>query len=338
MVNYQDKLLALSLLLGGLLLAGSVWASAPAKGTIKATQACEAYVSKNKRTNPGQTKLTVDEAYEVFEVNRPTNPSWYRIRVDGASPPERWVAKHCGTGDVQIGGGTKSRKKTTPCHTAGLADSYVLALSWQPAFCETHRDKPECRVDDRKAWQARNFTLHGLWPNKKECGTHYSYCGEIRRKPGHFCDYPMLDLFSAVRNELEEVMPSAAAGSCLQRHEWFKHGTCQTGWSNDEYFEHSIELVRQFNESGVGYFMSRNIGKDVGEQTFFERVDCALGAEAHKRLQLKCRNGNLVDVYISLPATFTKEESLAELIKRAEPKFKSNCGDRFRIDPIGFAN
>ncbi len=337
MINLQNKFAVFALLLACLLLPNSVLASAPATGTIKATQACEAYASKNKRTNPGQVNLTVDESYAVFEVNRRINPSWYRIRVDGASPPERWVAKYCGTGDVQIGGANGGHRTTT-CHTAGLADSHILALSWQPAFCETHRDKPECRIDDKKAWQARNFSLHGLWPNKKECGKNYNYCGEIRRKPGHFCDYPVLNLFSAVRNELEEVMPSAAAGSCLQRHEWFKHGTCQTGWSIDDYFEHAIDLVRQFNESGVGYFMLRNIGKEVSEQMFFERVDCALGSEAHKRLQLKCKNGNLVDVYINLPAMLTKENSLGELIKRAKPKFRSNCGERFRIDPIGSAN
>ncbi len=26
-----------------------------------------------------------------------------------------------------------------------LSGDFVLALSWQPAFCETHESKPECR-------------------------------------------------------------------------------------------------------------------------------------------------------------------------------------------------
>ena len=337
MFQLRNRFPVLATLLTGLLLASSVWASAPATGSITATQACDAYVSKNKRTNPGRVKLVIEQSYTVLEVNRPTNPSWYRIRVQGASPAERWVARACARGDVHIGGGTHG-EQTRTCNTAGLADSYVLALSWQPAFCEIYRKKPECRIDARDAWQARNFTLHGLWPNKKECGKRYNFCGEFEDKPGHFCDYPRLDLFSAVRKELEGVMPSAAAGSCLQRHEWFKHGTCQSGWSIDDYFERSIDLVRQFNESGVAYFVSRNIGKTVSERSFFERVDCALGTGAHKRLQLRCKDGNLLDVHINLPATFGKGESLGEMIRRAEPKFGSNCGGHFRIDPIGIVN
>ena len=316
---------------------GNVWASAPAQGTLQAEQACEAYVSKNKQTNPDNTKLTIGYKYEIFEVNVEKQPTWYRIRVSQAQPPERWVAKHCGTIDVKIGNGGGS---TTPdnCHTAGLEDSYVLALSWQPAFCETHRDKRECRIDQPTVYQARNFVLHGLWPNKTECGINYDYCGEVKTKPSEFCDYPPLELYTDVRGELEKVMPSAEAGSCLQRHEWFKHGTCQTHWSIDQYFEQAIDLTRQFNESGVGYFMARNLGKEVTEDAFFEKVDCALGEGAHERLQLNCQNGNLVDVYINLPTSIGQNQALGELVSQAKPNAKSSCGGRFRIDPIGYTN
>lgn len=313
------------------------WASTVATGTITATHECEAYVSKNKRTNPDNTQLDINQTYTVFEVNRATNPGWYRIRVQDANPTERWVAKHCGTVDVRIGQGD-DEEPTTACNTAGLEDSYKLALSWQPAFCETHRDKPECRVTDIKTYQARNFTLHGFWPNKKACGTHYGFCGEVRSKPGHFCDYIALSLITDVRDELEQVMPSAKAGSCLQRHEWHKHGTCQTKWSIDEYHEIAIDLTRQFNESGVAYFISRNIGKQVNEADLFKKIDCALGDNAHKRLHIKCKNGNLVDIYINLPVDVKKDENLGDLVQRAGTDFKSTCNGSFRIDPIGFVN
>ena len=316
------------------------YASTTATGTITATQTCEAYVSKNKRTNPDNINLVINKAYPVFEVNKSENPTWYRIRVTNANPAERWVAKHCGTITVQIGsnGGSDGGNGggENPCHTPGLEDSYVLALSWQPAFCETHRDKPECRIDDKKSYQARNFTLHGLWPNKKSCGTQYGYCGEVQNTPGDFCDYPMLQLFTETRQELEGVMPSALAGSCLQRHEWFKHGTCQTNWSIDEYYEVAIDLTQQFNESGIAYFISRNIGKSINESAFITKVDCAHGSGAHQRIELKCKNGNLVDVYISLPEEIPPGISLGELMEQGESRFKSNCGGSFNIDPIGF--
>lgn len=320
-----------------LLFSVSCWASTAATGTITATVGCEAYVSKNKRTNPDHTKLVIDQTYTVFEVNRASNPGWYRIRVQDVNPKERWVAKHCGTIDVEIGTGGRV-EPTNACNTPGLEDSYKLALSWQPAFCETHRDKPECRVTDRKSYQARNFTLHGFWPNKKSCGTRYGYCGEVRSKPGHFCDYPALSLITEVRSSLEEVMPSARAGSCLQRHEWHKHGTCQTQWSIDDYHEISVDLTQQFNESGIAYFISRNIGEQVNETDFFKKVDCAFGDNAHKRMQIKCKDGNLVDIYINLPMDIKKDEDLGVAIQRAGTDFKSSCNGSFKIDPIGFTN
>ena len=317
---------------------GYAWASVKASGTMTAEQPCAAYVSKNKRTNPGDIRIEPGKIYQVFEVNRKNQPDWYRIRLPGVSQAERWVAKQCGMVDVRIdngGGGSGGGGKLPVCRSAGLEENYKLALSWQPAFCETHQDKPECRIDDVAAYQARNFVLHGLWPNKKACGIDYGYCGEIGSKPSSFCQYPELDLAVAVREELAQVMPSVRAGSCLQRHEWYKHGTCQTKWSMDEYFDQSSDLTRQFNESGVGYFMSRHIGKTVNQENFLRKVDCALGEGASQRLQLKCKNGQLVDVYINLPADLGPDENLGDLMRRAAAGFSSNCGEKFTIDPIG---
>lgn len=315
-----------------------IWASTPISGKITATQTCEAYVSKNKRTNPDHTRLVVKQEYFIFEANKSTNPDWYRVRIQSARPPERWVSINCGTVKLASGGGggLGGGGQRETCNTPGLEDSFVLALSWQPAFCDTHRNKPECRIDDKKSYQARNFTLHGLWPNKASCGKNYGYCGEVRNSPGDFCDYPMLPLFTEVRAELGVVMPSAAAGSCLQRHEWFKHGTCQLDWSMDKYFETAVELTKQFNESGIAYYVSRNIGKTVSEKDFINKVDCAQGAGAHKRLELTCKSGNLVDVYIHLPGTIKQSDDLGMLLQQAQGNFKSNCGGQFKIDPIGF--
>lgn len=337
-MNNFIKLIAL--LVMSFCIASNVWATSPATDTVKATRTCEAYVSKNKLTNPDNTKLEVNKSYPVIEVNKADNPDWYRVRVAGSNPTERWISKHCCTIEVQIGNGGSSGGQSggqnNECQTAGLEDSYVLALSWQPAFCETHRDKPECRIDDKKSYQARNFTLHGLWPNKNSCGKNYGFCSEVQNDPGDFCDYPMLQLYSETRQELEKIMPSAAAGSCLQRHEWFKHGTCQTQWSIDEYFETAIDLTQQFNESGIAYFISRNTGKTVTEEEFISKVECALGTGTYNQIELKCSGGNLVDLYITLPADIIHGESLGKLMGQGESRYKSNCGGSFHIDPTGF--
>lgn len=312
-----------------------VWASVPVNGTLIATASCEAYISKNKHTNPDHAKLVVNQGYAVVEVNKADNPTWYRLNIPHATPRERWVADYCGVADVQIG---KNGRGNNKCSTPGFEDSYVLALSWQPSFCETHRDKPECKAADKKSYQARNFTLHGLWPNRHECGINYEFCGEVRSTSDDFCDYPALILVTEVRNNLEQVMPSAAAGSCLQRHEWFKHGTCQTEWSIDEYFNVAIDLTKQFNESGIGYFMSRNIGEIVTEDEFIKRVDCAHGKNTHKSIELKCKGKDLVDVYIYLTVNINEKDDLGDLVNNADRDFKSNCGGSFKVDPIGFIN
>ncbi len=133
-------------------------------------------------------------------------------------------------------------------------------------------------------------------------------------------------------------MPSAAAGSCLQRHEWFKHGTCQTKLTIDEYFEVAVDLTSQFNASGMGYFMSRNIGETVTEEALIQRIDCVHGTDTHKSIELKCKNGNLVDIYIHLTDALEKNTDLKDLLNTVGRSFKSNCGGEFRIDPIGLAN
>lgn len=323
-----------------ILFQASLCVAAPATGSITASQACEAYVSKNKRTNPDNTKLVIDQTYSIFEANKTDNPDWFRVRIAEVNPPERWVSKSCGTVELQNGGGGENGGGgRNACNTPGQEDSYVLALSWQPAFCEGHRAKPECGVDNNKAYQARNFTLHGLWPNKASCGVNYGFCSEVGNKGGNFCSYPPLSLSAETRGDLEQVMPSAAFdNSCLQRHEWYKHGTCQTTWSVDEYYDEAIDLVRQFNEAGVGYFISRNVGNTVTEADFIAKVDCAHGANAHNSIELKCDSGNLVDVYISLPKTITPGAALGDLMRQAQGQFKSNCRGSFKVDPIGFAN
>ncbi|GAB6043400.1 ribonuclease T2 family protein [Endothiovibrio diazotrophicus] len=313
-----------------------LWASTPADGTFTATRVCEAYVSKNRMTNPDHTMVLVGHAYPVLEVNRARDPDWFRLRIAGANPSERWVSGECGTAEVKgaeaarpdSGGGAPP-----VCDIAGEADGYVFAVSWQPAFCATHRDQPECRITDPDSYQAKNFTLHGLWPNKGACGTRYGWCGEQKPISGDFCQYPPLEMVDGVRRELGRVMPSAAAGSCLQRHEWYKHGTCQRLFTDDGYFAVAVTFTEQFNDAGVGAFMAANVGKEVGVADFRAVVDGGLGSGASERLHLTCKGGDLVDVYMSLPQQVIGA-SLGELLAQGGGSFSSNCGARFRIDPI----
>ncbi|WP_231138773.1 ribonuclease T2 family protein [Francisella orientalis] len=109
-----------------------------------------------------------------------------------------------------------------------LADSYVLALSWQSAFCETYgfsAGKQECKNLPVDSAAAKSFSLHGFWPNQDTCGTNYGFCGA--QKQSNFCNYAPLNLDDKTVELLRRVMPGYNDSSCLQHHAWYKHGTCQ---------------------------------------------------------------------------------------------------------------
>ncbi|AKH37041.1 MULTISPECIES: ribonuclease T2 family protein [Nitrosomonas] len=327
----------LLLLIVGITCVFPSWAD-KTNGIFSAQQSCPAYVSKNKLTNPGHAELKVGEHYQTIEVNRPDHPSWYRIVVPNAYPKERWVSADCGQFQAEEGAGTEAEAGSKACNTAGRADSYILALSWQPAFCEIKPQKPECRITDSSSYQARHFTLHGLWPNQQPCGEHYEFCGEVRAKKERFCDYPAIKLDSDSQTALAEVMPSVRVGSCLERHEWHKHGTCQTIWSLEEYFDLSVDLTRQFNEAGMAYFMNRKIGQQVRTEDFLNRLAAVLGPAARERVKLNCERGMLVEVQISLVADLTPGKDLEQLIAQAPKQTSSSCQETFFVDTIGFNN
>jgi len=323
----------------GIGFSASAIAGVSATGEFIATKGCQAYQSIKRRTNPGEVLLETGRSYPVIELNVSPGTTWYRLRIENADPAERWVYFECGTAEVvaaedsSTGTGETAAKKQ--CHTAGLQDSYVLAVSWQPAFCEGHQDKPECLVSDPQVYQARNFTLHGLWPNRKACGTGYGLCGKYQTEQRPFCAYEPVAMKADTEEKLGQFMPSAAHGSCLQRHEWYKHGTCQTEWDADGYFTMAMRLLEQFNNSGVAAFMAENIGRRVTTSDFFNQVDDALGERASRRLQISCNRGMLVDVYIRLPAKLSEDASLSALIQQAEPAFNNKCGASFQVDAIG---
>lgn len=324
-------------------LSSPLWASVPFSGTLTAEHACQAYVSKNKKTNPNQQLLRIGDTYSIFETNTDDDPQWYRIRIEGADPPERWVHKFCGpidtTSPLPPNGGESC--PLTNCNQPDTEESYLLALSWEPAFCETAQgqDKPECAIDDPNVYQATNFTLHGLWPNKlSQCSTHYGYCGSVCKRPGgSMCNYPALVLTADTRTDLAGVMPSVNAGSCLQRHEWWKHGTC-SGMLTDDYFELAAALTRQFNEAGMAALMENNLDGTVAVEEFLTTVDSAFGPGTRNLLDLDCKSDNLTEVRIKLPKDVALGSTLEDLLSRMDKsssRITSNCGSSFKVDRIG---
>lgn len=309
-------------------------------GSFNAGRECDAYISSKNKTNPDHATVQAGQQYDLIEINKANNPNWYRLNVPSASPAERWVASHCGKANYQQPTTPPSSSKppasgsTAQCQTVDRIDSYVFAVSWQPAFCETHQSKPECQIHSPESFQASHFTLHGLWPNQNSCGTNYGFCSDVVPQK-NFCDYAPVPMQAQTEKTLGVVMPSVAAGSCLDRHEWYKHGTCQTQ-SADQYFDTAMNLLKQLNDSGIASFIAQNVGKNVNLDTFLQKIDENLGPGAHQRMKLGCdKNHNLVDVYINLPKAITADSALKDLIAQGAQGYSAGgCAPTFHVDKI----
>ena len=115
-------------------------ADEPMEGTFLASRSCPALVSIRKDTNPGMVITGPGISYKLLAKNR-KDATHYRIEVPDADPPERWVEADCGKAIPAAAAAAPAAPAATRPKPSDLA--YVLALSWQPAFCETNQRKPE---------------------------------------------------------------------------------------------------------------------------------------------------------------------------------------------------
>ena len=289
---------------------------------FQATQQCPAYLSKNNKTNPNNLMVQPGSIYQVREINKPF-PDWFRIEMKDEHTL-RWVSSACGV--TQSNG-----EATSSCDSTGMADSYVLALSSQPGFCETYgyeAGKPECRKLSKDSYQARHLTLHGLWPNKDICGQHYGFCAS--RPLANHCDYAPVNLSPAVDTELKKLMPSYYYGSCLERHEWNKHGSCQS-LSANEYFSLAMRLATEVDNSPFGNYLTTHQGQTVQLTDLREMIDKTFGAANKMKIFLGCRNNILVDIYIQLPQVIN-DVAITQLVDKAPNNHTRDlCGKKLTI-------
>lgn len=342
--------------------------AAPATGEFVADKRCELFQSKNKQTNPDQWQSNIGERYPVLEIlGNSAKPDWLRVRTNAVKSPMRWISGVCGQYLSNVAGsnvstpatavepaqtttasdikaksrdglkehGTPEKRQGDQCRIGGEFDANVLALSWQSTFCELYgRRKAECRAlsqtPESSQWQ--HFSLHGLWPNKQQCGTRYGYCSTVKLQPNDFCTYPEFELNPSVRKNLEEVMPSAQYGTCLERHEWWKHGTCRSQDPN-EYFLLATQLTQAVNASAwVQKFIHDNIGKSVSKSELNQSFDSSFGQGAHTKMSLECGKGLLSEIRINLPEVIKASDSLPSLLAKANKAGRGSCPETIMID------
>ena len=194
---------------------------------------------------------------------------------------------------------------------------YVLAVSWQPGFCETRPTRKECSDQTAERFDATHFSLHGLWPLKK------SYCGveadlKARDRKGDWLDLPKLAMANDTAARLLVAMPGVKSG--LDRHQWLRSGTCQTANAED-YFTLQLRLLDELNRSAVRALFSDQIGKELDEKQIKQAFDQSFGSGAGERVRMRCQSVNgrsvITGLTIGLSGDLSGKTGLADLIQAA---------------------
>jgi ribonuclease T2 len=303
---------------------GSAHAEVAMTGTFTATQACPAFQSFRKSTNPGDVKLETNKTYRLIAKNKP-EPSHYRIMVEGAEPVERWVSTACGSVAATDGSAHEppaaNAAPPAPGEASGTRATHVLAMGWEPAFCEEHHDKAECRQLGASSFAGTHLILHGLWPQPR--GTQYcNVAADVRQTDrGHNWDgLPEPEMSAATLKRLGDVMPGVQ--SKLQRHEWIVHGTC-FGGNADGYFSRAAGLAEAVSASKISQLFADNVGKSLSADAIRAAFDQAFGAGAGARVAVSCKghggDRKITELTVGLAGDVTGSADIGTLIKAAAP-------------------
>lgn len=292
------------------LVASPASAQSAMSGALTATVACPAYQSIRKQTNPGAVTLQTGASYRILGKNKEP-ATYYQVLIDGASPAQRWVGVECG----RVGDAPSANSAGA---AGGARATHVLAMSWQPTFCASHRDKIECAAP---APGAPQLSLHGLWPQPR--GKFYCGVDPALRAADEAHDWASLpepDLSPPTRQRLAAAMPGVRSG--LERHEWIVHGTC-FGTPADAYFARAAGLAEQVNASPAREVFARSVGAMLSADAIRAAFDSAFGPGAGARVTVNCQgrgaDRRISEIVVSLAGDVQGQAPLGDLLRAAAP-------------------
>lgn len=182
---------------------------------------------------------------------------------------------------------------------------YVLALSWNPAWCETEgdaRDADQCEARHDHGW-----VLHGLWPQREDGWPEF--CRTSERNPSR-----------AMSASMADIMGSPG----LAWYQWKKHGRC-SGLSARAYFD----LAREAYDSVARPEVLRKVKEEISlppsvvEDAFLE----ANPGLKPSQMAVKCRDGMISEVRICL--------SKSLVLRNCDPATAQECSaDAIDFPPI----
>jgi len=298
-------------------------ASIKIDGYFIAEKNCEAVHSIKKGTGP--FTLTKGMAYKVMAKNKP-EVSHYLIDIESLEEnPNKWVPVDCGIVLIDC--------KVDQSEIPSIEKNYLLAISWQPAFCQSHQSKLECETQTEDRYDATHLSLHGLWPqprNNAYCNVSDKDKSIDRRKAWNLLD--PLGLTEETFVELFISMPGVA--SHLQRHEWIKHGTCYSD-SAEIYYRDSLKLINKINDTNISTLFANNIDKTITAEQIRNAFDEAFGEGSGEKVNVKCNRGFIVELWVNLKGDINKDDNLSRLLQNASVVNKISC-ESGMVDAVGF--
>lgn len=142
-----------------------------------------------------------------------------------------------------------------------MADFYVLAMSYQPEFCYSHRTQSFAGCAKPQQFWKSELTLHGLWPQFSD-GSWPSTCSNepfnvsVVREIG-------FDRFEKYWPNVKSSPHDLEVYAEFWQHEWSKHGTC-SGLAQDVYFREALDSFLQTPKIvGDHYGDSSGISKET---------------------------------------------------------------------------
>jgi len=324
------------------------------------TKECPAFNNMKHSKNTDGVHLDIGKTYTILQEHKGQK----LVLIKGENPAQRWVDAECFSKEnrstnpmnvskvecnvisidkenskssqstIKSKHSKKYENKNTKKYEAGnISRQNILSLSWHNAFCETHRYKKECKRSmfsfGRPNYGDKHFVLHGLWPKPKNnyyCGVEKHYV--VLDKHTQWNRLPRLDLSDQTRKRLQNIMPGYA--SDLHKHEWIKHGTCY-GTDANRYYEDALNMVEQMNQSKVGDFFKKQIGKRVTLNQVRAAFDRSFGTGAGKRVAMQCKNGLITELRLHVGSG---SDDLGVLLKRGEVA-RSHCQGGM-VDKAGF--
>jgi len=299
------------------------FASIKIDGYFIAEKNCTAVHSIKQGTHP--FTLTKGMAYKVMAKNKP-EASHYLIDIESLEEnPNKWVPVDCGIILIDC--------KVDQVEIPSIEKNYLLAISWQPAFCQSHQSKLECETQTEDRYDATHLSLHGLWPqprNNAYCNVSDKDKSIDRRNAWHLLD--PLGLTEETFVELFVSMPGVA--SHLQRHEWIKHGTCYSD-SAEIYYKDVLKVMHKIDDTNISVLFTDNIGKKITAEQIRNAFDEAFGEGSGEKVNVKCSKGLIVELWVNLKGDINKDDNLSRLLQNAPVVNNVSC-ESGMVDAVGF--